>query len=163
MAHQAQFSVGAVVFVPDNEAAYLPKRVVECKGLGAATQLTVGPVSGNGQSERVPKDKLSQVVDADPLSLEGADDMVKFTSLTEGALLHNLRTRYNRNSIYSAAGAILISVNPFKPLQGVYTAEAQERCRVSQRSRNAPRAGTAAACGPLVPAVLPPRRRRVAP
>eukprot|EP00962_Isochrysis_galbana_P036865 scaffold12822_cov112-Isochrysis_galbana.AAC.5 len=48
MAHQAQFSVGAVVFVPDNEAAYLPKRVVECKGLGAATQLTVGPVSGNG-------------------------------------------------------------------------------------------------------------------
>jgi hypothetical protein len=132
MAEQAQFSVGSVVFVPDEQAAYLPKRVVACKGLGAATQLTVGPVSGDGPSESVPKDKLGLVVDADPLSLEGADDMVKFTSLTEGALLHNLRTRYSRDAIYSAAGAILISVNPFKELKNVYTAEAQQRCRVSR-------------------------------
>jgi len=130
----ALFQVGAVVYVPDEAAAYLPKKVLECTGYGASTQLTVGSLAGGG-GEKVPTEKLALVVEADPLSLEGADDMVKFTNLTEGALLHNLRTRYANNSIYSAAGAILISVNPFKALQNVYTLEAQQRCRVRRDSQ----------------------------
>lgn len=104
MPQDAQFEVGSVVFVPDEGAAYLPKRVVSCKGLGGATQLTVGPLAGGG-NEVVPKEIVALVSEADPLALEGADDMVKFTNLTEGALLHNLRSRYARDVIYSAAGA----------------------------------------------------------
>ena len=55
--------------------------------------------------------------------------MVKFSNLTEAALLHNLRTRYSRDQIYSAAGAILLSVNPFKQIPGIYTDEVTRRCQ----------------------------------
>ena len=128
MPADAQFAVGSVVFVPDEQQAYLPKRVASCTGLGARTKLTVGPLSGSGGAA-VPAKDVADVVEADPLALEGAQDMVKFSNLTEAALLHNLRTRYSRDQIYSAAGAILLSVNPFKQIPGIYTDEVTRRCQ----------------------------------
>jgi len=47
-------------------------------------------------------------------------DMIRMSSLTEEALLHNLRVRYAHDDIYTAIGDILISVNPFKQLR-LYT------------------------------------------
>merc|ERR1719482_2227185 len=61
-------------------------------------------------------DEIAGISEADPLSLEGAPDVVKVAKLSEASLLHNLRVRYSRDDIYTRAGSILISVNPFKPL-----------------------------------------------
>jgi myosin heavy subunit len=40
--------------------------------------------------------------------------------LNEPAILHNLRSRFEKNVIYTAVGTILVSVNPFKLLP-IYT------------------------------------------
>ena len=126
---QGQWAENALVLVPDPTEAYALMAVVSCRGFGAQAQLVVKSTSGGMQST-VPSDLIEQVVEVDPLALAGADDMVKFSNLTEASLLHNLRVRYAMDSIYSAAGAILISVNPFKDVPSLYTKELMQMCKV---------------------------------
>eukprot|EP00965_Chrysotila_dentata_P206908 6183817-Pleurochrysis_carterae.AAC.1 len=122
-----RFAVGELVFVPDPDDAFVLRKVHSCgKGSGADARLEVTRVDGKGGVEAV-RDALA-VVEADPLSVDGAEDMVKFTNLTAAALLHNLRVRYARDQMYSCAGSILISVNPFKQLN-IYTEKEMQRCK----------------------------------
>eukprot|EP00956_Cyclotella_meneghiniana_P021448 scaffold39136_cov29-Cyclotella_meneghiniana.AAC.1 len=46
----------------------------------------------------------------------GIPDVLHLPSVTEASLLHALRLRYDRDEIYTAAGPILISVNPYKSI-----------------------------------------------
>lgn len=46
----------------------------------------------------------------------GVERMDDLPNLHEGAVLHNLRTRFARDQIYTSTGPILIAMNPFKPL-----------------------------------------------
>eukprot|EP00966_Prymnesium_polylepis_P095270 2206593-Prymnesium_polylepis.1 len=107
-----QWAPNSLVFVPHSTDAYVVAKVVSCKGFGADANLVVSPEGGG--NVQVPKEEVGIVAEVDPLAMQGAPDMVKFSNLTEAALLQNLRVRYARDDIYSAAGSILISVNPFK-------------------------------------------------
>jgi len=122
-----RFAPGALVFVPDEQDAYALRKVVTCAGVGAAEVVEVQSTGGGAKASFSGAD-LQQVVDADPLALAGAEDMVKFSALTEAALLYNLRVRYAQDKIYSSAGSILVSVNPFKAL-GIYTQQEMQRCK----------------------------------
>ncbi|KAL5473815.1 hypothetical protein EMCRGX_G028372 [Ephydatia muelleri] len=44
----------------------------------------------------------------------GIEDMTKMSDLHEGALIHNLRKRFKRKTIYTYVGSILIAVNPYE-------------------------------------------------
>lgn len=55
-----------------------------------------------------------------PDILEGADDMVTLSLLHEPAILHNLSSRYKLDKIYTFTGTILIAVNPYKIIPGLY-------------------------------------------
>ena len=123
-----QWAPNSLVFVPDATDAFVPRTVVSCRGFGAEAQLVVAEKAG-GSGVTVPKDAVGGVVEVDPMSLQGADDMVKFSNLNEAALLHNLRVRYGRDDIYSAAGSILISINPFKTVP-IYTEDRMRMCKV---------------------------------
>ena len=46
----------------------------------------------------------------------GVDDVLHLPEISEASLLHALKLRYKRDDIYTAAGPILISVNPYKNL-----------------------------------------------
>lgn len=46
----------------------------------------------------------------------GVPDVLHLPNVTEASLLHALRIRYNRDEIYTSAGPILISVNPYKTI-----------------------------------------------
>ncbi|XP_047623744.1 unconventional myosin-X isoform X2 [Phacochoerus africanus] len=62
-----------------------------------------------------------------PMDEEGVDDMATLTELHGGAIMHNLHQRYKRNQIYTYIGSIIASVNPYKPIAGLYAHEAVER------------------------------------
>lgn len=55
----------------------------------------------------------------------GMKDVLHLASISEASLLHTLRIRYKRDDIYTRAGPILISVNPYKRInkdgQSVYS------------------------------------------
>ncbi len=44
---------------------------------------------------------------------EGVHDVLNLPQISEASLLHTLRIRYARNDIYTSAGPILISINPY--------------------------------------------------
>jgi myosin heavy subunit len=52
---------------------------------------------------------------------EGVDDILKLKEFSEMSLLHSLRVRYARDDIYTFVGPILISINPYKRIQGMYS------------------------------------------
>eukprot|EP00804_Cyclotella_cryptica_P021599 CCRYP_005870-RJ/>CCRYP_005870-RJ protein AED:0.41 eAED:0.41 QI:0/0.33/0.3/1/0.33/0.3/10/0/924 len=50
----------------------------------------------------------------------GVDDLIGLTHLHEPAILHALRLRYTADIIYTSTGPILLAINPFKTMEGVY-------------------------------------------
>lgn len=50
---------------------------------------------------------------AAPDDYEGVHDVLNLPQISEASLLHTLRIRYCRNDIYTSAGPILISINPY--------------------------------------------------
>ncbi|XP_050304041.1 myosin heavy chain 95F isoform X1 [Anthonomus grandis grandis] len=51
------------------------------------------------------------------------DDNCEMMFLNEGSLLHNIRTRYYKNKIYSYVANILIAVNPYKDIPELYSSK----------------------------------------
>ncbi|KAL7538744.1 hypothetical protein ACHAXR_012350 [Thalassiosira sp. AJA248-18] len=51
-----------------------------------------------------------------PEDYAGIPDVLHLPNVTEASLLHALRVRYNRDEIYTSAGPILMSVNPYKSI-----------------------------------------------
>lgn len=47
----------------------------------------------------------------------GLDDVLHLPHVTEASLLHTLRTRYKMDDIYTSAGPILISINPYRTIK----------------------------------------------
>ncbi|XP_067416441.1 unconventional myosin-X-like [Emydura macquarii macquarii] len=62
-------------------------------------------------------------------SVEGVEDMSMLEDLHEAAILLNLHQRYQQDSIYTNIGSILVSVNPYKPIPGLYSAAAMDLYR----------------------------------
>ena len=56
----------------------------------------------------------------DPTHLEDTDNLCTMNNLHEAPLIFSLRRRYKSDSIYTLAGDILISINPFKSITGLY-------------------------------------------
>jgi MYXO-CTERM domain-containing protein len=55
-----------------------------------------------------------------PSLADGMQDMIDLAFLHEPGVLWNLKQRYLGNSIYTYTGSILIAVNPFQSLPGLY-------------------------------------------
>ena len=52
---------------------------------------------------------------------EGIDDILELHDFSEKSLLHTLRRRFQRSEIYTFAGPILISINPYKLFPEMYS------------------------------------------
>lgn len=62
----------------------------------------------------------SAVVPFDPTHLADLDDLCAMNNLHEAPLLYALRRRFFRDAMYTSAGNILISVNPYRTIPGLF-------------------------------------------
>lgn len=60
------------------------------------------------------RDSTKLVKLTSPDDYMGVDDVLHLPHVTEASLLHTLRLRYRRDEIYTSAGPILLSINPYK-------------------------------------------------
>ena len=58
----------------------------------------------------------------------GTEDMIKLRPLTD-AIRENLKARYARGGVHTSMGTVLLSVNPFQLIDGLYDAEVTELYR----------------------------------
>ena len=73
-----------------------------------------------GEVCKVNSDEINEVSSQDD---EGVGDILKLKEFSEMSLLHSLRVRYARDEIYTSVGPILISINPYKLIPGLYNEE----------------------------------------
>jgi hypothetical protein len=64
--------------------------------------------------------KMSEPTKVTDQDDEGVDDILKLRDFSEMSLIHTLRVRYSRDDIYTNVGPILISLNPYKAITGIY-------------------------------------------
>lgn len=92
---------------------YVPCHVIKQEDDGST--MTIRLPKGN--TYKVYRDK---VTDARNEAMEGRDDILKLTEFSEMSLIHALRVRYARDSIYTTVGPILISINPYKKIDCLF-------------------------------------------
>ena len=68
--------------------------------------------------------KLTQVTKVSDNDEEGVDDILQLRDFSEMSLIHTLRVRYLRDEIYTFVGPILVSLNPYKYIKGIYSEDA---------------------------------------
>lgn len=88
---------------------YAPAAVIKEDGGVLTVRLPAGEVM-----------KLSEATKVTENDDEGVDDILKLRDFSEMSLIHTLRVRYARDDIYTSVGPILISLNPYKAIQGIY-------------------------------------------
>ncbi|KAH9617524.1 hypothetical protein KSS87_020702 [Heliosperma pusillum] len=69
---------------------------------------------------KVVRAQTDRLLPANPDILDGVDDLMQLSYLSEPSVLYNLEYRYDRDMIYTKAGPVLVAINPFKnvPLYG---------------------------------------------
>lgn len=66
------------------------------------------------------------------------DDLLRLDDLSEDSIVTALHDRLRRKLIHTAAGSILILINPFEWQPGVYTQEVMQRYRSSKEAASLP-------------------------
>ncbi|XP_037384993.1 unconventional myosin-X isoform X2 [Talpa occidentalis] len=116
------FPEGARVWLREN-GQHFPSTVDSCAEGIVVFRTDYGQVFTYKQST-ITQQKVTPM---HPMNEEGVDDMAALTELHGGAIMHNLHQRYKRNQIYTFIGSIIASVNPYKPIGGLYERAAMER------------------------------------
>ncbi|XP_078282791.1 unconventional myosin-X [Rhinoraja longicauda] len=115
------FTEGTAVWLREN-GQHLPCLVSACAGGVINFATTYGQVY-TYKLNTLTREKVA-VMHAS--SVDGVEDMATLADLHEGAIMHNLHIRYKQDSVYTFIGSILISVNPYKPICGLYDKKTME-------------------------------------
>lgn len=107
------------VWVKDQVKAYIPARVLEEED-EKHTKVEMGM---NREIKVIPNSSIGPEITRIQNLQTHYDDMVKMEDVNEATILHNLRLRFHEDEIYTNIGSILVSINPFKWLDGIYTHE----------------------------------------
>eukprot|EP00960_Hanusia_phi_P039930 754149-Hanusia_phi.AAC.2 len=80
----------------------------------------VGETFPSGKVPLTKQVPLEDVLLANPARFDGVPDMCRLSELSAPCLLHNLVVRFRAGLIYTYTGPLLISINPFQPISGLY-------------------------------------------
>jgi myosin-5 len=134
----SMFGDGIVMANPWSDFASIPTRslantdststVTPTKKVSApkwASPRSGGSYSFQAKKETTSLDTETQHSSDD--SVKVPSDLTNLTHLHEPAVVYCLRYRYNFNEIYTSTGPILLALNPFKEVKGVYSDELMRR------------------------------------
>jgi myosin heavy subunit len=89
----------------------------ETSGGYQSTEPVAGPTlvktSDDGTLYKI-QDSTKLIALHSPHDYQGIPDVLHLPAVSEASLLHTLRARYHRDHIYTSAGPILMSVNPYR-------------------------------------------------
>lgn len=122
MAMEDERPLNQLVYVPDSKEGYALGRIIDLDTKNVIIELEA---PRNGEV----KTSFSEVMPAVEDQEKDVNDNCSLMYLNEGTLLHNCRLRYERKKIYTYVANILISINPYEQVEGLYSSETIEEYR----------------------------------
>lgn len=107
---------GKVVWGPHPEHGFVIGTIIDIN----QSSITVKPRDNKIKAITA---SYNQVFPAEPDEKKEVDDNCALMYLNEATLLHNLDLRYHKDKIYTYVANILLAVNPYKDIKGLYTPE----------------------------------------
>jgi myosin V len=107
-----EFVLGNLIWIyPHEDLSWVPGEIIQIE---KDAYITVAKDHDDSSLYRIEKINAYPV---HPSCLESIPDLLSLGEFNEGALLHNIRTRYLKSQIYTSIGKpILISINPYAKL-----------------------------------------------
>ncbi|KAK6013637.1 myosin head [Ostertagia ostertagi] len=112
---------GRQVWAPDAKEGYVLGTLDDI----GTENITVVRKDGNGQI----KASYDEVFPAEDDPKKTVDDNCALMYLNEGTLLNNCRQRYVKKQIYTYVANILISINPYEEIDGLYSIDTIKKYR----------------------------------
>ncbi|KAK5966783.1 Myosin motor domain-containing protein [Trichostrongylus colubriformis] len=112
---------GRQVWAPDAKEGYVLGTLDDI----GTESITVVRKDGNGQI----KASYDEVFPAEDDPKKTVDDNCALMYLNEGTLLNNCRQRYAKKQIYTYVANILISINPYEEIEGLYSIDTIKKYR----------------------------------
>ena len=110
-------------FVPDAETVYKLVRIIQRHGDGF---MTVSDLDNSSRQSRVKEELATPVGSVQELD-HPPQDLIKLQYVNRPAILHTLRSRFMNDQIYTSIGQILVALNPFKWIKGIYDTDVKEK------------------------------------
>ena len=107
---------GSRIWVSDAKEGWVLATIESRSG----KQVTATTVRSGEQVTRKQDIDAFSMLGAEPGSLKSIDDLTRLAALHEPALLQTLQERFDSDQIYTWVGPILIAVNPFRKIPGLY-------------------------------------------
>jgi myosin-5 len=113
-------------FINDTETVYkLVKIIQRNKDDGT---LTVCDIDNSSRQTRVKEDSTTPVGSIEELE-HPPSDLIKLQYVNRPGILQTLRSRFMNDLIYTSIGQILVAINPFKWIAGIYDTSMKEKYR----------------------------------
>ncbi|RHY23241.1 hypothetical protein DYB25_007615, partial [Aphanomyces astaci] len=127
---------GSQVYIPDEKLAWVPGTVLRTEDGGKrvlvrlvhANATTIDDRWVDLRDESMPSELPLQ--NDDPLVHGSVNDMCTLNHLHEPAIVYNLRARFLQQRPYTYTGDIVVAVNPYAWLDGLYSKSTQALVRV---------------------------------
>lgn len=111
------YETGQWVWLPSSEEVAIPVKVMNKFQSGSKGTVK----SEDGRTIAVSAADSKKMSLANPEVLKPLSDLIELDDLSEEAILHILRERFKRQTIYTNVSQILVSVNPFDRLPNLYS------------------------------------------
>jgi myosin-5 len=105
----AAADVGDRMWVPHDDHAWICGKITAVNSSGAS-------ISSDEVNFKISSAQLSGLEHCGDHVDDDIENLVDLDELSEGAILHHVRRRFNNRLIYTHVGAILVAVNPFERL-----------------------------------------------
>ena len=112
-------------FYEEADASAPPYRQGTIVSEDASGSLTVQPAPSGKRVQR----RRDQVFARSDTPAGGVPDNAQLAHLHEASLLHNLTQRYADDNIYTYVGSVLVALNPYKSIAGLYEQDSMDSYR----------------------------------
>eukprot|EP00923_Selenidium_pygospionis_P051382 GHVN01089202.1.p1 GENE.GHVN01089202.1~~GHVN01089202.1.p1 ORF type:complete len:208 (+),score=23.74 GHVN01089202.1:32-655(+) len=116
-----QFAPGALVWIPNDEEVWKSATVIG--NVGDEVHVRIEDDGSEVAVPTVAGIHMRNLELYDSGGLVVVDDLTQLVHLHEAAVLNSLNVRFDTDKIYTFTGPILIAVNPFKVIRGLYDVE----------------------------------------
>jgi myosin-5 len=113
-------------FINDTETVYKLVKIIQ-RNQDDKT-LTVGDIDNSSRQVRVKEDTTTPVGSIEELE-NPPSDLIKLQYVNRPGILQTLRSRFMNDLIYTSIGQILVAINPFKWIPGIYDTSMKEKYR----------------------------------